>query len=281
MSTAVEAPPSNSTPSVVDVDARVNELTESISASRLNLWNSCRLKFWFRYVEQIRKPVAPALHVGSVVHAVLQAWNLARWRREDSGTDAMRAVFEENWTPQNGDKPIAWDEGTEIVQKASAWSLVETYFRDSPIPKDERPEAVEVRVEADMRQMGLPRLIGVIDLVRKNGTTGTIVDFKTTGQSPSPERAAFLNEIQTSIYALLYREATGKKEGGIEIHHLVKLKTPKIVVVPLGPMTELAETRVLRLIKNHVEGLQRRDIVPAPGFACAGCEFFQECRRWG
>lgn len=278
MITTLDVPPSNSTLSVVDVDERVRELTDSISASRLNLWNSCRLKFWFRYVEQIRKPITPALHVGSVVHAVLQAWNLARWRKEDSGLDAMRSVFEESWSPQENDRPVEWEEGEESTQKTAAWSLLDAYLRNSPIPHDERPEAVEVRVESDMREMGLPKLVGVIDLVRAGGR---IVDFKTTSQTPTPERSAFLNEIQTSMYALLYREATGKKEGGIEIHHLVKLKTPKIVVVPLGPMTDLAETRLLRLIKNHVDGLMRRDIVPAPSFACAGCEFFQDCRKWG
>jgi CRISPR/Cas system-associated exonuclease Cas4 (RecB family) len=278
MIATLEAPPSDSAPSVVDVDARVNELVETISASRLNLWNSCRLKFWFRYVDQIRKPVAPVLHVGSVVHSVLQAWNLARWRREDTGTDAMRAVFEESWVTLNADKPIAWEEDEEVTQKTAAWLLVETYLRDSPIPKDERPEAVEVRVESDMRQMGLPKLVGVIDLVRSGGR---IVDFKTTAQTPTSSRAAFLNEIQASCYAMLYRESTGRIEGGIEIHHLVKLKTPKIVVVPLGPMTELQETRLLRLIRNHVDGLTRRDIVPSRGFHCSGCEFFDECRNWG
>ena len=29
---------------------------------------------------------------------------------------------------------------------------------------------------------------------------------------------------------MLYREATGQRETGIELHHLVKLKTPKLVV---------------------------------------------------
>ena len=255
----------------------LEDLTRTVSASRLNLWTQCRLKFWFRYVEEIPKPVTPALHVGSTVHGVLQAWNMARWKKEPLNIDGLKERFRNLWDEQQKLVPVDW-KGEEEAQRTTAWNVLETYFHETPIPSNERPEGVEVGVETDLSKHGLPSLIGVIDLVRSGGR---IVDFKTTAQTPTPSRAGFLNEIQASCYALLYREATGKPEGGIEIHHLVKLKTPKIVVVPLGPMTELQETRLLRLIKNHVEGLTRRDIVPSRGFHCSGCEFFDECRNWG
>jgi hypothetical protein len=41
------------------------------------------------------------------------------------------------------------------------------YLRETPIAPNEKPEAVEARVEADLT--GLPRLVGVIDLVRPGG----------------------------------------------------------------------------------------------------------------
>jgi len=59
----------------------VETLQKSVSASRLNTWLQCRLKFYFRYVQQISKPKTPSLHVGSVVHLILQAWNMARWKK--------------------------------------------------------------------------------------------------------------------------------------------------------------------------------------------------------
>ena len=34
------------------------------------------------------------------------------------------------------------------------------------------------------------------------------------------------------------------------------------------------------MMEAYVEGLAREDFVPAPGFACAGCEFFNNCRKW-
>src|SRR4051794_9564456 len=57
----------------------ITSLQSTVSASRLSLFLSCRLKFYYRYVLNIQKQKTPALHVGSAVHAVLKQWNKARW----------------------------------------------------------------------------------------------------------------------------------------------------------------------------------------------------------
>jgi hypothetical protein len=44
---------------------------------------------------------------------------------------------------------------------------------------------VEVAVERDLSEHGLPNLRGIIDLVRANGQ---IVDFKTTATTPTKDR---------------------------------------------------------------------------------------------
>ncbi|MDD2708123.1 MAG: PD-(D/E)XK nuclease family protein [Verrucomicrobiae bacterium] len=255
----------------------VEELSATVSASRLNTWMACRLKFWFRYVEGIKKPPTPALFVGSTIHKLLQAWNVARWRKETYSQEEWREIFLQNWEDQPEENPIDWQE-EEDAEREAAWNLIQCYFRETPIKPDEKPEGVEVYVETDLSMHGLPKLIGVMDLVRSGGR---IVDFKTTGQTPSPEKASFLNEVQTSCYAILYRESTGHAESGIELHHLVKTKTPKVAVVSLPPMSQLQETRLLRLMQSYVDGLDRRDITPSVGFHCAGCEFLNECKRWG
>jgi len=152
----------------------IEKLKKTVSASRLNCWLQCRLKFYFRYVLKITKPKSAALHFGSVVHLVLQQWNLARWRKQPFDLTKLKLVFETGWADQG---LIDW-EGEETEQKTSAWSVLEKYFTDTPIKNNEMPEAVEVPVEADLSNHGLPVLIGVLDLVRSGGR---IVDFKTTG----------------------------------------------------------------------------------------------------
>ena len=60
----------------------IGHLQRKVSASRLSLFLQCRLKFFFKYVAGIVKAKTAALHVGSAVHAVLKAWNKARWKSQ-------------------------------------------------------------------------------------------------------------------------------------------------------------------------------------------------------
>jgi len=253
----------------------IDKLKRTVSASRLNCWLQCRLKFYFRYVQKITKPKTAALHYGSVVHLVLQQWNMARWRKHQFDITKLKQVFDTGWADQG--TAINWD-GEEPEQKSSAWSVLEKYFTDTPIKADELPEAVEVPVEADLSNHGLPVLIGILDLVRAGGR---IVDFKSAAKTPDTDMALHTNGVQLDCYSVLYRESTGKREGGRELHHLIKTKVPKLVITETGPMLEYQRNRLFRLLENYVEGLDREDFVPAPGFGCMGCEFLHECRAWG
>jgi len=172
------------------------ELLDTISASRLGTWLGCRLKFYFRYVAGIYKPATPARHIGSVVHQVLQQWSLARWRRAPLAGEMITAVFDQAWASANLGEEIAWnraEDENEDTAKATALGLIELYLRETPIPTGERPEAVEVMVEKDLSAQGLPKLVGVLDLV---GAGGRIVDFKTTGKTPNTELTLHTNDIQ-------------------------------------------------------------------------------------
>ena len=263
-------------PSQEKVDNAVDRvLNESISASRLNLFHSCRLKFYFRYILRLKKPVGVALHVGRAVHAALQDWNKRRWLGKPSGVAMLKEAFESHWQADGAEEPVSFEEKEEEVEKLKAWNVVEMYLRDTPIPIGEKPEGVEVEVEADLSCHGLPKLRGFIDLVRPGGR---IVDFKTSATSPNEEMAFHRNELQLTLYGILYRDATGRKEGGFELHHLVKTKTPKLVVTTHDPVTVKQKDKLFRSIDSFLEGVEREDWVSSPGLQCVSCEFFNECK---
>jgi putative RecB family exonuclease len=255
---------------------RIEELQQTVSASRLGLWLSCRLKFFFRYVLQIKKAPTPSMHCGSSVHSVLQAWSMSRWRREPFATERFKALFSVRWLALQAESKINWD-GEEDAERSSSWRALEHYFTETPIKADEKPEAVEVAVSTDLSARGLPTLIGVIDLVRAGGR---IVDFKLVGKTPDPEMVVHTTETQLTAYSILYRDATGREEGGLELHHLIRTKAPKLIVTSLPPATQQQHDRLFRQMESYQRGVENEDFVPSPGFACAGCEFFNECRKW-
>jgi CRISPR/Cas system-associated exonuclease Cas4 (RecB family) len=252
----------------------ISDLQKTVSASRLNTFFQCRLKFWFKYVQCLEKPKTAALHVGGSVHSALKVWNKARWSGQPLTLKQLHEEYVKAWTDDTS--AVDWKDTTEGEEKTTGWRLLETYIRQCPVNPQDKPEAVEVSVEADLGHHGLPKLIGILDLVQQ----GKIIDFKTSSSTPNPISVAHTNEVQSSTYAILYREATGKREAGIEFHSLVKLKNPKLVITALEPMTDAQRTRLFRIIDSYVNGLERRDWVPSPGLLCVGCEYFNECRRW-
>lgn len=252
----------------------IAELLQTVSASRLTLFLQCRLKFYFRYVLAIAKPKSPSLHVGNAVHAALKARNRARWLQQPLSLKALHDAFSAAWV-DDSDGKVDWA-GTEAEEKATGWRLCETYLRENPLSEDLKPDAVEVSIEADLCQHGLPRLVGILDLVQQR----RIIDYKTSSTTPNPEKVAHTHEVQTSSYSVLYRHNTGQRELGMELHHLVKLKNPKVVVTTMPPMNDQQQTRLFHLMEAYQTGLQRGDFVPSAGMQCASCEFFNECRHW-
>jgi putative RecB family exonuclease len=287
MSVAAPPPPVSQLPAIApgagtkqsrgDKPRSIDELLTTVSASRLNCFHQCRLKFYFQYVLGLRKAKSAALFIGSVIHSVLKTWNRMRWQKQPVATEMLRVVMDVAWVEEQQDSAIRWKDAETVVKKDS-WELLQIYLRDTPIKYEEKIEAVEVGVETDLRRYGLPTIVGFIDLVREGGK---IVDYKSTSKTPNKEKAVHLNETQLSCYAITYRDATGHKEGGIELHHLVKLKKPKLVVVSLGQMDQRQETRLFRSMESYVKGVEQEDWVPSPNVMnCSCCEYFNECRRW-
>jgi len=192
---------------------------------------------------------------------------ILRPRREEFQVERLKAVFDAQWVGLQDGAKIDWD-GAQFSERESTWYALTHYFRATPIKADEKPEAVEVSVETDLAKHGLPCLVGVIDLVRSGGR---IVDFKLSGKTPDSEQVAHTHEAQLVCYALTYRDATGHREGGVELHHLVRTKTPKLVITSLPPATEHQQTRLFRLIESYQRGLDQQDFVPSPdAFAESG-----------
>jgi len=256
---------------------RIERLQQTVSPSRLGLWHSCRLKFFFRHILEIRKAPTSSMHCGSTVHGVLKVWNMSRWRREPLVIERFKLLFDKQWTELQADPRIQWEEGEETAERTSAWRALEYYFTETPIRADDRPEAVEVAVRADLSKRGLPTLVGIIDLVRAGGR---IVDFKLVGKTPDPEMVIHTHETQLTAYSVLYRDATGRQESALELHHLVRTRTPKLITTSLPPATQQQLDRLFRQIESYRQGVARRDFVRSPGFACKGCEYFGECRSW-
>ena len=271
MSTPAEAPK----PIELSEKHIITGLQNTVSASRLSLFLQCRLKFYYRYVLKLKKPKTASLHVGNSVHAALKAWSKARWLGKPLSLKELHDEYSKAWA-DTSEGTVKWEAGEEEEEKTVGWRLCDTYIRQSGSFATIKPDAVEVSVEADLSEHGLPRLIGILDLVQ----SGSIIDFKTSSSTPNATTVEHLHELQVSSYSVLYRHNTGKKETGIELHHLVKNKSPKLCITSMPPMSQHQQHRLFHLMDTYYEELGRAEFYPSPSHGCMGCEFFAECRRW-
>lgn len=248
-----------------------------ISASRLKCWQSCRRQFYYRYVERIETPTAPALFVGQAVHEILRLLNWSRWEGEPHDAKWFREELDRYWEREGPIARVAWkDSADEEKCRGQAWSLIETYLKQSPIDPAEKPEGVEVQLECELGQ-GIPPLVGIIDLVR--GNTDIIVDYKTSARSTNAYLAALQHTTQLAIYGILFRASTGRTEKGFQLIHLIKTKAPKIEVQTFGPMTKSQQAQLFFLIDDYLDGIASERWLPSPGQHCAWCDYSDRCRK--
>ncbi len=255
-----------------------------ISPSRLNCWLTCPLKWRLRYLDCIRTPTSPALFVGKVCHSGLEAFYRHRMlgvtlppdeviRRMDAGWD--QAVIDENMTFDST------AEETALQQQVA--DLVRAYLAQVPVDEP-RPLAVEATMEVPLvdpltgEDLGIP-LLGIVDLVLDDADGPVVRDFKTSSRSAPPFEVT--HEIQLTSYSYLFRRSTGREEIGLEIHSLIKTKTPKIEGHRYPARTDAHFRRLFGVIREYLDALDRGRFNYRPGWGCAMCDFREShCRRW-
>jgi putative RecB family exonuclease len=252
-----------------------SDLLEVASASRVKSYLSCSLRYYYEYVLGLKGPATPSLATGKALHHCLQTWSLLRWKKLPAEAENIRTSFDIYW--DNPEEEVVFDSDEErSKEKEKAWNTFLAFLQLTEIPTEERPDAVEVWVEKDMKPHGLPFVLrGVLDLVRPNGAStngknGILVDFKSSASTVDDRTLRHRHLLQMSCYSMLYREGTGSKESGLEIHSLIKTKQAKYTVTRSAPMTQDQETRILKTLEHYAEG----------GFKQSVCSKSWDALRW-
>jgi DNA helicase-2/ATP-dependent DNA helicase PcrA len=150
--------------------------------------------------------------------------------------------------------------------RASAKRTVEKYIeaRQAEFDKIEFSEkSIEVALEDGIN------VLGRIDLVRRRDTNAiAIVDLKSTERAQAEE----LTEAQLHIYALGYRELTGKDADFVETYELdTQTRKPRAVDGDL-----IAD--VVGKVKSAADGLRSNAFPATPNpVQCGRCDFSRLC----
>ncbi len=255
-----------------------------ISPSRLNLWIRCPLSWRLRYLDGIRTPTSPALFVGKVCHSSLEAFYRHRMLGITLSPDDVITRMDAGWDQTVTEEQMTFDStAQEATLRQQVANLVQAYLAQIP-PDEPRPLAVEATMEVPLvdpftgEDLGIP-LLGIVDLVLDDVDGPVVRDFKTSSRSAPPFEVT--HEVQLTSYAYLFRRSTGLEEVGLEIHSLIKTKTPKIEGHRYPARTDAHFRRLFGVIREYLDALDRGRFNYRPGWGCAMCDFRDShCRQW-
>lgn len=265
-------------PDALDWNRSSDGALAHFSVSAMKQYHTCSLQYFFARVLKLPRPSSPALHVGKAVHEGLRAFNVALWRGEDASPEAVFKAYQTGWDTLEAESPVNWESEDERDKHQACGARVLTAYLESDMAQlTDKPLGVELKLEAYEHPLVDSPLVGIVDLIRGDGT---VVDYKTCAATPDLALEAFLHEAQMTCYGLLYQESAGTPVKGLELIYLVKTKSPKIIRQSFDAPTEAHKQRFFGMLESYADGVYHERFYPQPGQQCRFCQFRQECAQW-
>ena len=252
-----------------------------VSWSAISTFQSCPLKYRFRYVDGLpEESVSSSLVFGGAIHTAIEHWLNERMAGgPEPDRDALLSVFWDHWRCAQEESTIQFGKGETVTTVADLADRVLTAFRNSDLS---RPEGHIVGVEEQLRGEllpGVPDLLARIDLLIDTGDELVVRDFKTSRSAWGAGKADDSAE-QLLVYSELARKLTPEKSLRMEFAVLSKTKTPSVESHPVEGSSQRVE-RTKQVVQRVWQAIEDRHFYSTPSpIACGSCAFQQQCRAW-
>ncbi len=252
-------------------------MIDHLSASQINIYTQCSLKYKFQYIDRLPRPFkSSGLVFGGVMHSTLDFFHKQKMKGNGVNLDKVLKIFEVDWFSQKIDNEIRYKDGeTEEELILQAKQMLTKYFHSytgKPIGS-ETPFSLPL-IEPVTREILGPTLDGIIDLIE---TDHIIEEFKATAKTMDEKSAE--DSVQLTCYAYAYRMLYQKEPKELKIINFVKTKTPKIVELPTKRGTRDSQ-RLFYLAREVLRGISAGVFFPQSNFMCKDCEYEDPCRKW-
>ncbi len=250
---------------------------DHVSASQINLYIQCGLKYKYQYLDKIPRPFKPSgLAFGGVMHSTIEWFHKQRMKGNQVSLEGLYRIFETDWFVQKVDTEIRFkDDEDEVKLLLTGKEMLRIYF-DSPldgIESAEIPFHVPLLNISTGEDLGIP-LEGIIDLIEKGGV---VTEFKTSSRTMDPES---LNDfLQLTAYSYAYRLLFSKDPKTLKVINFVKTKTPKMVVIETS-REQKDYDRFFYITKEVIRGIESGIFIPKQSFMCKECEYRELCGSW-
>ena len=268
------------------LDEQPNEVAKKlmgrdyVSFSSISAYQSCPLKFHYRYVLGIpEKTVSSSLVFGSAIHQCAEL----HFRELMAGNpapdlDALLYEYQSAWLGRDLDT-IKFGKGEDLSTLSALAERVLVAFMESSLAT---PEGNIVGVEEELRgpvAEDCPDVLGFVDLMVDAGDALEVIDLKTSRSRWTQNQADNSSE-QLLLYSILAQELMPDKPVRLKFLVVTKTKTPVVegYTVTCDPSRVKRTKRVLQRTWQAIKTVKP---YPAPSMMnCGGCAFREQCRQW-
>ena len=250
---------------------------DHLSASQINLYLLCGLKYKFQYIDNLPKPFkSSALAFGSVFHSTLSWIHNQRMSGRDVTRETLYRIFDADWYCQKADTDIRYKEGEkELTLSLLGKEMLELYLLEpqKELKGSEVHFSVPLMHPVTKEKLGID-LEGFFDLIEADDT---ITEFNTTAQTMN--QGDVDSHIQLSAYGYAFEKLFQKPAKGFKIVNFVKKKKPKIEVFETE-RTAVRYEEFFFLAKEVFKGILSKTFIPHTGYWCGDCEYGAICPLW-
>ncbi len=251
---------------------------DHLSASQINLYLLCGLKYRFQYVDKLPKPFKPSgLAFGSVIHSTVDWFHKQRIQKHQISLDDICRILEADWYCQCCEEEIKFKDGEDKSKLiVMAREMLSLYYHSplNGLVQAEFPFRIPLVNPHTGENLDVP-LEGFIDLIEENDT---ITEFKTSAKSMDADSLDDL--LQLTAYSYAYRMLFSREPKALKVVNFVKTRTPKLNVMDANARDKKDYARLFHLAKEVLNGIRLSIFFPRPSFLCKDCEYETPCAEW-
>jgi len=229
------------------------------SWSRLEAWDLCKLRYWFKYVKKVASASGLAAKFGSAFHDYrFRYYSHLRHQELDSDWEAAPKIA----------KSAFHDYDLPLDQWKEFRKLAETFAENRPLPGK-----MNFEVRFGVNENGVWSTFdkanyfrGIVDGLEVDGDRGVVTDAKTTMSMDLPFTQL---RVYAAVLSLRYPE--------VEVWKLVfdfirynRTKSEEVLAANLEDIREHIRMKISRIESAHT-------YEPEPGEHCAHCPFLARC----
>jgi DNA helicase-2/ATP-dependent DNA helicase PcrA len=251
-------------------EVKVSEVRSPItylSFSQIDTFNTCPLKYRYRYLQKIPTPPVAAAVFGETIHKTLKDFYQKALENKKPTKKDLLAILKKNWLDEG-----YTSKAHEKRMKKAALRMLNDFY-DKGYDSDRLPKYLEQAFVVKAKE-GL-RIGGRIDRVDETKSGTEIIDYK-TGRVIEQKKVD--QSLQMSIYALAATDpgvlAQNPEDIVLSFYFLDKGEKRS---------TQRTKEELIKARKEIIEKakeIEKSKFEPTPGIWCDFCDFKLICEAW-